>query len=385
LGLIISAAKGTYSAVGGGTDGEVEALAFIESDLYVGGNFIHAGSVVSPYFAIYNTVNATFRAPSSSNVSDIVYCVATDGFVMYLGGAFDDIGGSSFNYIASYDPNTATYNTLFSSSSIDAGVDDEVYTLAVDGYVVYLGGIFTSNFAGDNSPGLIGFNTDTSVWIVLSATTSGSSQIYTMLLYGSILVIGGSISYLNGNPAAVANNLAYVDIVTNIGNWSAVAGTGNPYSDQINALLIDGTTLYIGGTGTYGLYYCDISGTTLSYFTPENGPTSGVSALGISSSTLYVGGSFLSFAGQTGQYLASYDTDALTWSAAEPSSPNSYVYSIAVDSNDNVYIGGSFTQAGGTPSANYIAQYTPSPAPSDATVIAMSIAISLICALVTLF
>jgi len=80
-----------------------------------------------------------------------------------------------------------------------------------------------------------------------------------------------------------------------------------------------------------------------------------------SSNNVYVGGRFTSYGGVSGRdrlvklngTTGAIDT-AFVSTAVDGSKFNSIVYSIAVDSSNNVYVGGSFTNYGGTSGRNYL-------------------------------
>jgi len=75
------------------------------------------------------------------------------------------------------------------------------------------------------------------------------------------------------------------------------------------------------------------------------------------SGNLYVGGSFTTAGGRTANHIAKWD--GTSWSSLG-SGVSDCVGSLALDASGNVYAGGGFTTAGGK-AAPYIARYTPPP------------------------
>jgi hypothetical protein len=148
--------------------------------------------------------------------------------------------------------------------------------------------------------------------------------------------------------------------------WSQVGGGTN---GPVNALAVDSAgNLYVGGN------YITAGGVTVTCnFIAKYSTTGDWSALGTgtkgtngtvnalafdSADNLYVGGTFTTAGGVTCNNIAKYSTTG-DWSALGTGTKgtNGTVKTIAVDSSDNLYAGGEFTTAGGN-SCNYIAKYT---------------------------
>jgi hypothetical protein len=160
-----------------------------------------------------------------------------------------------------------------------------------------------------------------------------------------------------------------------IGSWSHLGsnGHGNGALDfDVLALAVSGTDLYVGGRfkNAAGLAKADYiarwNGSTWSAL-GANGAGGGaldeeVLALAVSGNDLYVGGVFVTVAGLAGaDYIARWDGSA--WSAAGSDrgegALNGDVSALAVSGGD-LYVGGGFSDAGGIPTADHIAKWSPS-------------------------
>ncbi|MEP7342062.1 MAG: hypothetical protein ABI977_30300 [Acidobacteriota bacterium] len=198
----------------------------------------------------------------------------------------------------------------------------------------------------------------------------------------SAVVVSGGDIYIGGTFVAAgnvaANRVAKFNLTT--GNWSALGtGGGNGVDGFVNAMVVIGSDLYVGGDFTMA----NFGGTSISArgVAKFNMLTNVWSALGTGSgkgvngrsfvlaaigSDLYVGGDFTmaNFGGTSisANRLAKFNTATNTWSALGTGSGNGvndYVNAMAVIGSD-LYVGGTFNTAnvgGATVSVNYVARF----------------------------
>ena len=138
--------------------------------------------------------------------------------------------------------------------------------------------------------------------------------------------------------------------------WMAL-GTGA--NDSVSAIAVSGSDVYVGGSFT------SAGGVTANHIAKWDGSawsalgtgTSGfVETIVVSGSDVYVGGSFTSAGGVAANHIAKWDGSA--WSALGNglgTATNTSVSAIAVSGSD-VYVGGTFTSASGV-AANCIARW----------------------------
>lgn len=108
-----------------------------------------------------------------------------------------------------------------------------------------------------------------------------------------------------------------------------------------------------------GILYRSPAGTWSKLGTGMNG---GVNAIvRVSNGDIYVGGSFTDAGGSGADNLAKYTPSTGTWSVVKSAtSIGNTVTALAVGPDDSVYIGGTFTNADGIANADFIVKYTPS-------------------------
>jgi len=137
-----------------GLDGDVTALTVSGSDVYVGGRFSQTsdGAVTNlGGIARYDAVAGTWHALPNKGLNDQVFSLAVAGNNLYVGGAFDQTGDGSvtdLGNIARYDITGGTWHAL-----PNQGLNSWVYTLTVVDSDLYVGGEF-NQVANGIVPGL---------------------------------------------------------------------------------------------------------------------------------------------------------------------------------------------------------------------------------------
>ena len=339
-----------------GLDLRVRALAVSNSDLYVGGRFTQTndGLVTDlDRIARYDTAATTWNALSTNQgLSDEVLALAVVGSDLYAGGSFTQTADgtvTNLNYIARYDTTAATWHAL-----PNKGLNGTVFALAVVGNDLYVGGTF--NQTGDGSVTNLNYiaRYDTAVPAWHALPKQGLyGNVYVLATAGSDVYVGGGFSQTDDGTVLNLGNVARYD--TTGGAWHALPDQG--LDATVTALAVSGSDLYAGGSFTQtadgtvtNLNYiarCDTTGDTW-YALFNQGLDSQVFVLAVVGSDLYAGGGFT----QTGDgsvtnlgYIARYDTTTTTWNALPNQGFNGWVYTLAVVGSD-LYVGGEFNQTG---------------------------------------
>ncbi len=367
--------SGGWTSLANGVDGNVTALAVNGSILYVGGIFtrVCGNATCSSDNVMVNNIaqwNGTASAWSAlgSGVNSNVTALAVSGSNLYVGGLFTLASGLMVNHIAQWNGTASAW------SALGSGVNDSVNALAVSGSNLFVGGVFTQacGNAACNSSNLTVNHIaqwNGSTW---SALSSGVNDNVTALAVGgSSLYVGGSFSEACGNAACNSGNLTVNHIAQWNGTASAWSALSNGVNDNVTALTVSGSNLYVGGTfnEVCGNVACNSGNSIVNRIAQWNGSTwsalgngldNDVSVLAVSGSSLYVGGFFsracdnaaCNSSTLTANHIAQWNgTD---WSALG-SGLNSFVKAVAVNGN-NLYVGGAFTSAGGL-TVNHIAQW----------------------------
>jgi hypothetical protein len=132
--------NGIWSAFPGtGVDANVGAVAVSGSDVYIGGSFISAGPITANRIAKWNSITNTFSGFGTGITGAALSSVNAMAFVgsdLYVGGSFSNAGGVVVNNIAKW--NGTNW------SALGTGVNGIVTAMKVVGTEIYVGGQFTT-------------------------------------------------------------------------------------------------------------------------------------------------------------------------------------------------------------------------------------------------
>ena len=360
-----------------------QAVAVAGNTVYVGGEFGQAGALPAKYIAQWSGTNwSSLGAPQASNsVNGIIYAVAvaSNGDV-YVGGNFNRAGSIVANDVAKW--NGTAWSSLGTGTSNGVGTGTptsgikDVYALAIAANGdVYVGGDF-NRAGGLVANGVAKWNG--SAWSSLgTGSTNGVDNIvYALATAGNGTVyVGGYFYHAGGAPA---NSIAQWNGTT----WSALGSgvtypAGRPGVAAALGVASNGD-LYVGGGfeqagGAAANSVAKWNGTAWSSLGVGAGngvnhlpnfTVSDVLALAVSGTTVYVGGVFDQAGGIAANHIAKWDGTG--WSSLGVGSGNGVAFdsfsfdaaavlALAVVGTD-VYAGGLFDQAGGVPAA-YVAKW----------------------------
>jgi hypothetical protein len=358
------------SNYGNNYPGSINALAVSGSTVYASGNFTTAGGVPAVNLAkwdgtSWSALGSGFTYNSYGNsYPGSINALAVSGPTLYVGGYFDTAGGVPANSLAKWDgTNWSALGSGLVNISYGNSYPASMTALAVSGSTVYASGGFTTA-GGVAASGIAKW--DGTSWSALGSglTSSGYlSSATALLLSGSTVYASGGFTTAGG---VAASGIAKWDGTS----WSAL-GSGifnrNVYSNN-TALALSGSTLYVGG------YFDQAGGLPVNFMAgydvgsattgwrglgagAPNGTNSSVAALVVSGTTLYVGGSFILAGGLVANGVAKWD--GTSWSTlgsgfGYSSNGTSYPASISAlaVSGSTVYASGNFTTAGGVPAVN---------------------------------
>ncbi|MDX1908055.1 MAG: T9SS type A sorting domain-containing protein [Bacteroidia bacterium] len=368
--------------------------------LYVGGSFTQIGGQSQGYAACIDLTNGSLVSSWNPQVNSTVYAISREDSLIYLGGSFTTVGGERQRYLArvtatsgAVRPCMSTNSTVYAIeiASAATGGDGRTYlggSFSEQGYYAPSLGMVTSSVADFPDPAYPAANS--TVYAVIPDGAGGwyvggsfsqignqsvsrlahilpnktvdpsfvpnpSSTVSALLLSNNVLYVGGSFTQIGG---ASAGRVAALDATTGqvLSGWITSPPTAN---STVEALALDGTTLYIGGSftdlnGQTRNRLAALDATTGALLALNPGLNSTVYGLALDGNALYIGGSFSQIAGQSRSYLAALDKTTGTLIAGFNPMVNSTVYSLEVRGGQ-LYAGGSFTMAGGQP-RNYAAQ-----------------------------
>ncbi len=344
------------------TGTSVEALQMNGTSLIVGGVFTNICSGARTNLASVTTTAATcsLNAGFSSNTNGIVRAVLVDGTTLYVGGDFTTIVSSSRNRVASVNASTGAV------LSWDPNADGSVYTFSSLTGSVYVGGGF-SDIGIRLRNYLASFDTSTKA-ITSTWDPNANGVVRALALSGTSLYVGGDFTQLN-SPVVARNYIALVNATTGV-----VDATWNPNANGfVRAVLVDGTTLYVGGDFTtiggssrnrVASVNAASTGAVLSWDPNADGSVYTFSSL---TGSVYVGGGFSDIGIRTRNRLASFNTSTKAITSTWNPNANGIVRALAL-SGTSLYVGGDFTQLNSPVVArNYIALVNATTGVVDAT------------------
>ncbi len=347
----------------------VYALAATGGDLYVGGDFRGVGGPNVSNLARWNGAawaalggggKAIFTSYGSSNIPPYIAAVTIHGADVYVGGQFAVAGGVTANNIVKWD------GTQWSAlgNGLAGGAGSEVRAIAVSANGdVYAGGAFTITASEGTTRGIAKWN-GTSWVALLGGLTSGGGTVHAIAISGNDVYAGGSFTTACSNAACTtffpASGIAKWDGSA----WSALgSGIGGSFS-FVFALAVSGNNLYLGGRydtagGVIANGIAKWNGSAWSALGSGIGPSlqsNTVRALAVRGNELYVGGTFTSAGGAPAASIAKWNESTSTWSALGSGIPSHTVYALAVSGN-SIYATGDFTIAGGLTGVNELARW----------------------------
>ncbi len=308
---------GSFSSIGGGTDGylssvsvatglmdttwtspsigsSVTTVCVYGGTIYFGGYFTTVGDSTRKYLAAVD-LDGNIKSWNPAPFGEIVEIGGIDaanGFV-YVGGSFTKIGSLFANSLAKLDTidgTAAAWDPVLAGS-----LNLYCSSVKVSGERVYIGGTFTA--VGDSTRyGIAAVDTGTALATAWSAGLDSTGYVQSLLVDGAQVYFSGDFSTVKGSSRL---HLATVDTSGTLQSWSATT------SEAAYALCASGGKIFVGGQmysfgGVRRVSVAALSEITghpngLQVSFDDTEPQ--VTALALSDTTLFVGGSFHSVGG----------------------------------------------------------------------------------------
>ena len=365
----------TYSSLAGFNDNVYTLTLVGTNQLLVGGDFTMADGVARNRVARLNpdgTLDSSFSFPSTSygaNGSVRAMAVQSDGHIL-VGGLFTSFNSVALSRLARLNPD-GTLDSLFNPGS---GADSAVYALAetfVGGASKALVAGAFANLNGQNYNGIGRLNYDgTPDTNFNSGGLGANGAVYALAVYptnspnAGKIVIGGDFTAYNG--ATNFNHIARLNVDGSVDNTFNVAGSGANDSVRAIALQLDGQII-IGGlfTNVNGAILPHVArlnadGTVDTSFSPGVGANDAVFSIGVQTDNrIVLGGEFTLASGVTRNRITRLNPDG----SVDPTinfgyGANSFVSAIAIQEDiitgyptnvpdEKIIIGGGFTTYNG--------------------------------------
>jgi len=325
------------------TDGTVNAAVSDDNgNIYVGGAFNTVGGIAAQNIALWN--GSTWSTLNTGSNGTIYALALTSNGDLYAGGNFTQIGGINANNIARWNG--------FAWQALGAGTDGPVLAITVNANNgVYIGGTFgkANGIVANNIAKYNSLNT----WTVL--TDNGTGITGTGNEIRSIAIDANNVVYVGGNFASAGGNTANRIATWNGINW-ATLGTGT--SGFVQAIEITPNYVYTGGNFALagGIAVNRIARwnrATNLWEKIENGLSNNVNDLTFRNGYLYIAGSFQTALNNSPNPNVIVN-GLVRWSALNGWEPLGTNTNVGVDNllnalvfdNEELYVGGTFNVAG---------------------------------------
>lgn len=346
-------------------DGDVHALVVnydvinLTTHVYIGGSFGLVFGFPRANFAHVDATpgSATFNQPTSFNPSPngAVRSLVLSGrtiILTYMGGEFTQIAGQPRAHLAAFSGTTL--------GSWNPGADNTVVSLRLNGSTMYVGGYF-GTLGGQPRP--FGGAVATSGGAATAWNPQPNAPVRAFATVDTTVWLGGDFTSLGGVARA---NLAALDLTTGMATAWNPGTNGTVYAlEQISSLLYAGGAFTtVGGQSRPHAAQLDASGNLGAWNPAPDGDVRAIAGrAGVSSSTIYLGGTFANVMNTPRNRLAAVsDAVSPSLSSWNPNA-NGQVDAIAVDPQW-VYVAGQFTGFAGLYSRQYVAQLDPNGVPT---------------------
>jgi uncharacterized delta-60 repeat protein len=350
--------NGSYGFIDG-FDERVSSIA-IQSDgnILMGGEFTTYNGTSSNHIIRLNSdggVDNTFLSIGASGFDNGVYSIViqSDGNIL-VGGNFTTYNGTSSNRIIRLNSDGSVDNTF----SIGTGFDGSVncITTQSDGKIL-VGGVFT-DYNGTGSNYIVRLNSDGSIDNTFSIGSGFNSTVnYIKIQSDGKILVGGEFTAYNGTGSA------YIIRLNSDGSIDTGFSIGTGFNDYVYSIAIqsDGKIL-VGGlfnnyNGTSSVYIIRLNsdGSIDNTFSIGTGFDGVVYSIVVQSdSKILVGGAFNTYNGTNSNYIIRLNSDGSVQYGFDDTFLNTNVSTIAIQSDGNVLVGGYFNN---TDNVNYITKF----------------------------
>lgn len=336
-----------------GPNGFVNVVALQpDGQILIGGQFTAFGGTGRRRIARLNTdgsVDLTFNPGQGADADVNAVVVQPDGKIL-LGGEFTTMGNRNRGHVA----RVTSSGVLDTSFNPGSGADNPVHALALqpDGKVI-IGGDFAS-FNGITRNGIARLSANGVNDPTFNPGTGASGTVFALALLadGKILVGGEFATYNNQNtPRLVRLNPD--------GSVDPTFNTSAPINGAVRAIavqpdgriVIGGAFTAIGATSRPFLARLEADGSLDATFNPGAGANSLVYSIAVQpDGKLVVGGEFTSFGGLLNNRIVRLRPNGTLDSSINfGAGANQFIASIALQTDGAILIGGGFTAFAGVP------------------------------------
>lgn len=371
---ILDSGFSTTSAIGGGLQ-TVNSLALAGGSLFLGGNFLTIGGATANYVGKTNatsgTPDSTFNFPATdvAGTDGAVNSIQITGTNLYIGGAFLNYRGTPTPRIAKLDL-SGNLDMTFSATANGNGLDATLQVISIGSSYLFLGGQFHT-FLGTTVNHIAKLDREGNLDLTFSAPSTGlaanitgtNGNVYSLAILNDSIYAGGGFGTFKGAPA---NGIAKITSNGNLDTTFNPSTGQNGVNGTVYSLATAGNNVYAGGMFTKyqglianNIAKLDVNGNLDTAFCQQvatQGTNTKVSALAVSDSGIFAGGTFTTYGGSAANYIAKINTDGTLDTTFNPSTGGNGFDAAVVALNSTVtagvtsiYASGAFLSYRGAP------------------------------------
>lgn len=342
-----------WTALGQGVSGPVNAIVEHGGAVYAGGDFYFAGEIEARSLARWDGSGWSALGaglPVNSSILPVSSLASTPSGLV-AAGYFSEIGGVSATNIALWDG--SGWNPM-GDGLRDFGFSPSIKRVQYEDGTLYAGGSFLLT-GSQTIRGLARWTG--SAW---EAVGGGAREVETFAAGNGLVVVGSASANLEVDFGPTGNGVP--QSTDNVAIWDGTvwSGTGGGVSGSVRAIAFAGPEIIVGGEFTMAgsvaaNNIARFDGTTWQTF--GDGVNGRVRAIFVNGSDVYVGGDFTEASGTAVRGLARWD--GLGWHELGSGLLNATILNTSSGSvrtlagtDDGLFVGGSFTFAGGWSSQN---------------------------------
>jgi len=315
------------------------------------------------------TLDAAFTTATGAGFNGSVYSVAVqaDGKIV-VGGTFTTLGGVTVNRIARLNAD-GTRDAAFTTNT-GTGFNSAVYSVAVqaDGKIVLVGDFTTLGVIGVNYIAQLDADGTRDAAFTTNTGTGFNSTVYSVAVQADgKIVVGGLFTTLNG---VTVNRIAQLN-ANGIPDTAFTTNTGTGFNGSVYSIAVqaDGKIVVGGGfttlndvTGVNRIARLNANGIPDTTFTTNTGTGFNGSVYSIAvqaDGKIVVGGLFTTLNGAPVNYIARLNADGTPDTAFTTNTGtgfNNGVFSVAVQADGKIVLGGFFTTLNSVTGVNRIAR-----------------------------
>ncbi len=324
-------------------NGRVSAVLTVGDRVYLGGSFTSVNGAARSHLAAVDarTGDLTGWQPKT-NGPVAALAASPNGSLVYAGGSFTRVNGAVRNRLVALGAGTGAVSRGWRPSAGGGGVD----ALAVYGGRVYVGGDFTA-VNGSSRQRLAAVDT-TGRLTGWSPAANGRVRTLGLSVSGGHVYAGGQFTRVNGAQRPYLAALRAAD-GARIDGFRPDTPNG-----QVFDLAVSSRRVYTAEGGVGGAAAAYTLGTGAEAWSRStNGDVQAVTFL---DGTVYLGGHFDSFNGQTRRSFAAVDAEAGAMTSWNPSANPTYpgVWTLSADrARARIYAGGDFQTVSGASRARF--------------------------------